>query len=52
MLAYGEVERMHNYDCDRDGGPKAPHITMDDQTTVMTFGALDRLTQRREAGSD
>lgn len=38
-LVYGEVELMHRYDYDAGGALRTAHITMDGQTTVMTFGA-------------
>ena len=37
-LVYGEVELMHRYGYDGGGTLKTAHITMDGQTTVMTFG--------------
>ncbi len=41
-LVYGEVELTHRYDYDCDGVLRAAHITMDGQTTVMTFGSAER----------
>ncbi len=44
-LVYGEVELIHRYEYDEDGALKAAHITMDSETTVMTFAAGDTAPQ-------
>ena len=40
-LVYGDVELTHRYDYDADGRLATARITMDGETTVMTFGAAD-----------
>ncbi len=36
-LVYGEVELVHRYEYDQQGAMKAAHITMDGETTAISF---------------
>ena len=40
-LVYGEVELVHRYEYDQQGALKTAHITMDGETTAISFAGED-----------